>query len=46
VLRLLKLALASAQHPIREIHFKGSIGVSYVTATSAVMRTSARTSSA
>ena len=38
VLRLLKLALASAQHPIREIHFKGSIGVSYVTATSAVMR--------
>jgi polyisoprenyl-teichoic acid--peptidoglycan teichoic acid transferase len=38
VLRLLKLALASAQHPIREIHFKGSIGVSYVTASSAVMR--------
>ena len=38
VLSLLKLALASAQHPIREIHFKGSIGVSYVTATSAVMR--------
>ena len=32
VLRLLKLALASAQHPVREIHFKGSIGVSYVTA--------------
>ena len=38
VLRLLKLALASAQHPIREIHFKGSIGVSYVTASSAVMK--------
>jgi polyisoprenyl-teichoic acid--peptidoglycan teichoic acid transferase len=38
VLRLLKLALASAQHPIREIHFKGSIGVSYVTASSAAMR--------
>ena len=38
VLRLLKLALASAQHPFREIHFKGSIGVSYVTATSAVMK--------
>jgi LCP family protein required for cell wall assembly len=38
VLSLLKLALASAQHPIREIHFKGSIGVSYVTASSAVMR--------
>ncbi len=38
VLRLLKLALASAQHPIREIHFKGSIGASYVTASSAVMR--------
>jgi LCP family protein required for cell wall assembly len=38
VLRLLKLALASAQHPFREIHFKGSIGVSYVTASSAVMK--------
>jgi polyisoprenyl-teichoic acid--peptidoglycan teichoic acid transferase len=38
VLSLLKLALASAQHPIREIHFKGSIGVSYVTAGSAVVR--------
>ena len=38
VLSLLKLALASAQHPIREIHFKGSIGVSYVTASSAVMK--------
>src|SRR5688500_20310296 len=37
VLRLLKLALASAQHPIREIHFKGSIGVSCVTASSAEM---------
>ncbi len=38
VLRLLKLALASAKHPIREIHFKGSIGASYVTASSAVMK--------
>ena len=38
VLRLLKLALASAQHPIREIHFKGSLGPSYVTASSAVMK--------
>ena len=38
VLRLLKLALASAQHPFREIHFKGSLGASYVTASSAVMR--------
>ena len=38
VLRLLKLALASARHPIREIHFKGSIGASYVTASSAVMK--------
>jgi hypothetical protein len=37
VLRLLKLALASARHPIREIHFKGSIGASYVTASSVVM---------
>ena len=38
VLSLLKLALASAQHPIREIHFKGSLGPSYVTASSAVMK--------
>jgi polyisoprenyl-teichoic acid--peptidoglycan teichoic acid transferase len=38
VLRLLKLALASAQHPIREIHFRGSIGASYVTASSGVMK--------
>jgi LCP family protein required for cell wall assembly len=38
VLRLLKLALASAQHPIREIHFKGSLGASYVTASSASMK--------
>jgi LCP family protein required for cell wall assembly len=38
VLRLLKLAIKSAQHPIREIHFKGSIGASYVTASSAVMK--------
>jgi LCP family protein required for cell wall assembly len=38
VLRLLKLAIASAQHPFREIHFKGSIGVSYVTASSDVMK--------
>jgi len=38
VLRLLKLALASAQHPIREIHFTGSLGASYVTASSSVMK--------
>lgn len=38
VLSLLKLALASARHPVREIHFKGSIGASYVTASSAVMK--------
>ena len=37
VLRLLKLALASARHPIREIQFKGSIGASFVEASSAVM---------
>jgi LCP family protein required for cell wall assembly len=32
VLRLIKLAVASAAHPIREIHFEGKIGKSYVTA--------------
>jgi LCP family protein required for cell wall assembly len=37
VLQLLKLAIKSAQHPIREIHFKGSIGASYVEASSSVM---------
>jgi LCP family protein required for cell wall assembly len=37
VLRLLKLAIASASHPIREIHFSGEIGESYVTASSEEM---------
>jgi LCP family protein required for cell wall assembly len=32
VLRLLKLAVFSAGQPIREVHFKGAIGKSYVTA--------------
>jgi len=32
VLKLLKLAVASAKHPIREVHFKGEIGASFVTA--------------
>jgi hypothetical protein len=32
VLRLLRLVAASAQNPIVEIHFKGRVGASYVTA--------------
>ena len=35
VLRLLKLAVFSVGRPIREVHFEGSIGPSYVTTTSA-----------
>ncbi|MEA2403694.1 MAG: polyisoprenyl-teichoic acid--peptidoglycan teichoic acid transferase [Thermoleophilaceae bacterium] len=38
VLRLLKLVVASANHPIREVHFQGQIGASYVTASSASVR--------
>ena len=38
VLSLIKLALASAKHPIREVHFEGEIGASYVTASSAKVR--------
>ena len=34
ILRLLKLAAFSAQKPIQEIHFEGTIGESYVEATS------------
>jgi LCP family protein required for cell wall assembly len=33
VLRLLKLVALSAGHPIREVHFRASLGESYVTAT-------------
>jgi polyisoprenyl-teichoic acid--peptidoglycan teichoic acid transferase len=32
VIRLLKLVVRSAAHPIREVHFEGSLGASYVTA--------------
>jgi polyisoprenyl-teichoic acid--peptidoglycan teichoic acid transferase len=32
VLRILRLVIASARHPIREVHFEGQIGTSYVTA--------------
>jgi polyisoprenyl-teichoic acid--peptidoglycan teichoic acid transferase len=32
VLRLLRLVIASAEHPVREVHFEGRIGPSYVTA--------------
>ena len=35
VLRLLKLAVFSVDNPIREVHFEGQIGPSYVTASSA-----------
>jgi polyisoprenyl-teichoic acid--peptidoglycan teichoic acid transferase len=37
ILRLLKLALASAGHPIREVHFHAVIGPSYVYARSGVI---------
>jgi len=35
VLRLLKLAVFSVDQPVREVHFEGKIGPSYVTASSA-----------
>lgn len=35
VLRLINLTLASLAHPIREIHFQGTLGPSYITASSA-----------
>src|SRR5205085_1127089 len=38
VLRLLKLAVFSVGRPIREVHFEGTIGPSYVTTTSAKVR--------
>ena len=38
VLRLLKLTLFSATHPIQEISFRGSLGPSYVETTRAEMR--------
>jgi hypothetical protein len=38
VLRLLKLTLFSATHPIQEISFRGSLGPSYVETTPAEMR--------
>jgi polyisoprenyl-teichoic acid--peptidoglycan teichoic acid transferase len=37
VLRLLRLVIGSATHPIREIHFHAEIGPSYVTASSRVV---------
>ena len=37
VLNLLKLVVASAVHPIREVHFRGKVGASYVTARESVM---------
>jgi polyisoprenyl-teichoic acid--peptidoglycan teichoic acid transferase len=38
VLRLLKLAVFSVDQPIREVHFEGTIGPSYVTASSAKLQ--------
>jgi LCP family protein required for cell wall assembly len=35
ILRLLKLAFESSSHPIREVHFRGDIGPTYVTVTDA-----------
>jgi polyisoprenyl-teichoic acid--peptidoglycan teichoic acid transferase len=35
ILRLLKLAFESSSHPIREVHFLGDIGPTYVTVTDA-----------
>ena len=37
-LRLLKLAIASAAQPVREVHFEGHIGTSYVTASDAQVK--------
>ncbi|HEX6460658.1 MAG TPA: LCP family protein [Thermoleophilaceae bacterium] len=42
VLRLLKLALASAGHPIQQIPFDGTLGASYVYASDAQMHKMAR----
>jgi polyisoprenyl-teichoic acid--peptidoglycan teichoic acid transferase len=38
VVRLVKLAVSSAGRPVREVHFKGEIGATYVTASSAAIR--------
>jgi LCP family protein required for cell wall assembly len=38
VLRLLKLAVFSVDQPIREVHFQGNLGKSYVTASSSRVR--------
>jgi polyisoprenyl-teichoic acid--peptidoglycan teichoic acid transferase len=38
VLRLLKLAVFSADQPIREVHFEGKIGPTYVTANNATVQ--------
>jgi polyisoprenyl-teichoic acid--peptidoglycan teichoic acid transferase len=42
VLRLLKLALASAGHPIEQIPFKGQLGETYVTSTDSQVHKMAR----
>ena len=38
ILRLLKLAFESSKNPIREVHFRGDIGETYVTITPANLR--------
>jgi polyisoprenyl-teichoic acid--peptidoglycan teichoic acid transferase len=42
VVRLVKLAVAAAGRPIRDVHFRGELGASYVTTTPAAMRELAR----
>jgi len=38
VVRLAKLAVASAGRPVQEVHFKGELGATYVTASSGAIR--------
>ena len=42
ILRLMTLAIASAGHPIREVHFRAKIGPSYVYARASVVRQTVR----
>ena len=42
ILRLLKLAFESSKNPIREVHFRGDIGETYVTVTESNLRRTVR----
>jgi polyisoprenyl-teichoic acid--peptidoglycan teichoic acid transferase len=42
ILRLLKLAFESSKNPIREVHFRGDIGETYVTVTDTNLRRTVR----